>query len=120
MAPEKRMSNTPESRSVAEAQAEFTRRGTSDAPELGIRGEVDVSTSAALREELYGMIDAGATRVVIDCSQMDFIDSSGLGVLVGALKRVREKDGELVLRDLNSSARKVFEITGLTKLFTIE
>lgn len=114
------MVNTPESRTAADAQAEFTRRGTADAPELAIRGEVDVSTSAALREELYGIVDSGARRVVVDCSEMDFIDSSGLGVLVGALKRVREKDGELVLRSLNPSARKVFEITGLTKLFTIE
>jgi anti-sigma B factor antagonist len=114
------MSNTPESRAVAEAQAEFVRSGSNEAPELTIRGEVDVSTSAALREELYRLIDNGATRVVIDCGEMDFIDSSGLGVLVGALKRVREKDGELVLRSLNPSARKVFEITGLTKLFTIE
>jgi anti-sigma B factor antagonist len=114
------MPNTPESRSVAEAQAEFTRGGTSDAPELSIRGEVDVSTSAALREELYGMIDAGATRVHIDCAGMEFIDSSGLGVLVGALKRVRERDGEIILRGLNPSASKIFEITGLTQLFTIE
>ena len=115
------MPTTPESRSVAEAQAEFTRRGTSAAPELGIRGEVDVSTSAALRAELYGMIDAGATRVVIDCSQMDFIDSSGLGVLVGALKRVRELDRkDLVLLGLQGPPRRVFEITGLTELFTIE
>jgi anti-sigma B factor antagonist len=114
------MANTPESRAVAEAQAEFTRSGPAESPELAIRGEVDVSTSAALREELYQLIDGGATRVVIDCGDMDFIDSSGLGVLVGALKRMREKDGELVLRALNPSARKVFEITGLTKLFTIE
>ena len=114
------MVNTPESRTAADAQAHFTRRGTADAPELAIRGEVDVSTSAALRGELYGIIDSGARRVVVDCSEMDFIDSSGLGVLVGALKRVREKDGELVLRSLNASANKVFEITGLTKLFTIE
>ena len=114
------MANTPEPRAVAEAQAEFTRSGTAEAPELAIRGEVDVSTSAALREELYTLIDNGATRVVIDCGQMDFIDSSGLGVLVGALKRVREKDGELVLRALNPSPKKVFEITGLTKLFVIE
>ncbi len=114
------MVNTPEPRIAADAQAEFTRRGTPEAPELAIRGEVDVSTSAALRDELYGIVDGGARRVVVDCSEMDFIDSSGLGVLVGALKRVREKDGELVLKSLNPSARKVFEITGLTKLFTIE
>jgi anti-sigma B factor antagonist len=114
------MANTPESRPDAAAQAEFVRSGGAGSPELVIRGEVDVSTSAALREELYRLIDGGARRVVIDCGEMDFIDSSGLGVLVGALKRVREKDGELVVRSLNPSARKVFEITGLTKLFTIE
>jgi anti-sigma B factor antagonist len=50
---------------------------------------------------------------------MDFIDSSGLGVFVGALKRIRERSGDLELRGLQPSTRKVLEITGLTQVFTI-
>ena len=49
-----------------------------------------------------------------------FIDSSGLGVLVATLKHIRERDGELILKGLDQPAMRVFEITGLTTLFTIE
>lgn len=90
-----------------------------DGPLLRVRGEVDVYTSPALRDELYRLIDGGATNVTLDLADMDFIDSSGLGVFVGALKRIRERDGDLRLRSLQPSTRKVLEITGLTQVFTI-
>ncbi len=90
-----------------------------DGPLLRVEGEVDVYTSPALRDELYRLIDGGATHVVVDLTEMAFIDSSGLGVFVGALKRIRERSGELELRGLQPSTRKVLEITGLTQVFTI-
>ena len=87
---------------------------------LRVRGEIDVATSPALRAEIGSLLDRGAQRVVLDLHEMTFIDSSGLGVLVGALKRLRELDREdLVLVGLQGPARRVFEITGLTQLFTI-
>jgi anti-sigma B factor antagonist len=86
---------------------------------LRIEGEVDVYTSPALREELYRLIDGGSPRVTVDLSGMDFIDSSGLGVFVGALKRVRERSTELELRGVQPSTRKVLDITGLVQVFTI-
>jgi anti-sigma B factor antagonist len=92
---------------------------SADGPVLRIEGEVDVYTSPALRDELYRLIDTGAKRVVIDLADMDFIDSSGLGVFVGALKRIRERSGDLELRAMQPSTRKVLEITGLTQVFTI-
>ena len=92
---------------------------SADGTVLRVQGEVDVYTSPALRDELYRLVDGGAKRVTLDFSGMDFIDSSGLGVLVGALKRIRERDGDLELRSLQPSARKVLEITGLTQVFTI-
>jgi anti-sigma B factor antagonist len=92
---------------------------SADGAVLRIQGEVDVYTSPALRDELYRIIDGGAKRVTLDLGGMDFIDSSGLGVLVGALKRVRERDGDVELRSLQPSTRKVLEITGLTQVFTI-
>lgn len=88
-------------------------------PVLRVQGEVDVYTSPALRDELYRLIDGGAERVAVDLTAMDFIDSSGLGVFVGALKRIRERSGDLELRAIQPSTRKVLEITGLTQVFTI-
>jgi anti-sigma B factor antagonist len=87
---------------------------------VAVRGEIDVATSPALREELYQLIDGGAREVVVDLSGLGFIDSSGLGVLVAALKHMRERDGQLVLSGLVQPALRVFEITDLTTLFTLE
>jgi anti-sigma B factor antagonist len=85
-----------------------------------VRGEIDVATSGALRDELYAVMDGGSKALVVDLSGLGFIDSSGLGVLVGSLKHMREQDGELTLAGLDQPALRVFEITGLTELFTLE
>ena len=103
----------------SENALQLSTEQSDDGPVLSVRGEVDVYTCPALREELYRLIETGAPRVVIDLGSMDFIDSSGLGVFVGALKRIREQSGELELRNLPPPARKVFDITGLTRVFTI-
>ncbi len=86
---------------------------------LAVRGEVDVYTAPRLRERLIEIISRGARRVVVDLEGVDFLDSTGLGVLVGALKRLRSNDGELDLVCTQPRIRKVFEITGLTKVFSI-
>jgi anti-sigma B factor antagonist len=103
--------------------ASFEVERGSDAGEWRLRvvGEVDVASSPTLRARIADLIDQGADRIVLDLDGMTFIDSSGLGVLVGALKRVRELDRkDLVLCGLHGPPRRVFEITGLTELFTIE
>jgi len=84
-----------------------------------LEGELDVSTSEELRAELLALIDDGCRSVVIDMSELALIDSTGLGVLVGVLKRVLQHGGEMVLKAPTRSARKVFEITGLDRVFTI-
>lgn len=100
--------------------AAFSRSAGGGVPLLVARGEIDAYTSPDFRRELQALIDVDSTRVVVDFSAVDFIDSSGLGVLVGALKRMRERDGEIVLRGLTPSTKKVFDITGLTDLFSVE
>lgn len=87
---------------------------------VSVRGDVDVATSPQLRAELQTAIDAHAQEVVVDVNEMDFIDSAGLGVLIGALKRAREANVRLVLRGVQPSPRKVLGITGLDDMFTIE
>jgi anti-sigma B factor antagonist len=86
---------------------------------LSVAGEVDVATAPRLRERLVDLVTEGNTRIVVDLESVDFLDSTGLGVLVGALKRVRTHDGDLALVCTQPRILKVFEITGLTKVFSI-
>lgn len=83
------------------------------------KGEVDLYTAPRLKEELSGLIQEGRSRIVVDLSGVEFLDSTGLGVLIGSLKRCREGDGELVLAGPNETTEKVLRITGLDKVFTI-
>jgi anti-sigma B factor antagonist len=86
---------------------------------LCVHGEVDVYTAPRFRERLIELVSQGQRQIVVDLEGVDFLDSTGLGVLVGGLKRVRSHDGELVLVCTKSRILKVFEITGLTKVFSI-
>jgi len=82
-------------------------------------GDLDPATASQLRTEFIDLVGHGVRTVTVDLGGLDFIDSTGLGVLVGGLKRLREHGGDLALRSPSASALKVFEITGLTKLFAI-
>lgn len=86
---------------------------------LAVTGEVDVATAPRLREQLVELVGSGKNHIVVDLEGVEFLDSTGLGVLVGALKRVRTSDGDLALVCTEPRILKVFEITGLTKVFTI-
>lgn len=86
---------------------------------LTVRGEVDVYTAPRLRERLVEMAGDGKYNIVVDLEGVDFLDSTGLGVLVGGLKRLRSHDGDLSLVCTQHRILKVFEITGLTKVFSI-
>ena len=86
---------------------------------LAVTGEVDVATAPRLREQLISLVGEGKVRIVVDLEQVDFLDSTGLGVLVGALKRVRTQEGDLSLVCTEARILKVFEITGLTKVFSM-
>jgi anti-sigma B factor antagonist len=85
-----------------------------------VRGEIDIATSPELRRQLEQVADDDEP-IVVDVSDMTFIDSSGLGVLVEVLKRRRETGGQPVaLRGMQEPVRRVFEITGLTDLFEVQ
>jgi anti-sigma B factor antagonist len=83
------------------------------------RGEVDVYTASLLRERLIDVIDAGAGSVVVDLRRVDFLDSTGLGVLVGALKRLRMSGGDLGLVCDSEKLLKIFKITALDRVFAL-
>jgi anti-sigma B factor antagonist len=86
---------------------------------VALRGELDVVTSPQLRETMLGLVDNGVRVVDIDLSGLELIDSTGLGVLVGVLKRVLQHGGELRLRSPQRATRKVLSITGLDRVFTV-
>ena len=88
---------------------------------LSLGGEVDGYTAAQLRDELRALIDEPGTNVVIvDLADMGFIDSSGLGVLAGAHRRLRSKGGELRLRSPSPATYKVLEVAGFLRLIPVE
>ena len=89
-------------------------------PVLTVRGEVDVATAPRLRQQLVEMAASGPDTVVIDLDPVDFLDSTGLGVLVSGLKRFRTVGGDLLISCNQPRVLKVFEITGLTEVFGIQ
>jgi anti-sigma B factor antagonist len=82
-----------------------------------LRGEIDVYTAPRLRQALIDLVEEGATDIVVDMSAVEFLDSTGLGVLVGGLKRVKSQEGELKLVVSQDRIMKIFDITGLAKVF---
>ncbi len=96
---------------------EVEERG--DVAVLAVSGEVDVATVPRLREQLHALVASGTPRIVVNLDAVDFLDSTGLGVLVGALKRVKAHDGSLSLVCTQDKILKIFKITGLTKVFPI-
>jgi anti-sigma B factor antagonist len=88
-----------------------------DCAVLQVTGEVDVYTAPMLRERIREIAAKGAVHLIADLRQVDFLDSTGLGVLVGGLKRLREDDGSLALVITTPRLLRIFQITGLTKAF---
>jgi anti-sigma B factor antagonist len=94
-------------------------RTEGDKTVVSVGGEIDVYTAPKLREQIVQLVEDGHYHLVIDMEQVEFLDSTGLGVLVGGLKRVRAHDGSLSLVCTQERILKIFRITGLTKVFPI-
>ncbi|MEV6523364.1 STAS domain-containing protein [Longispora sp. NPDC051575] len=86
---------------------------------LRVGGEIDVYTAPSLRERLVELADGGARHIVVDLEMVEFLDSTGLGVLVGGLKRARASDGTFVLVCDQPRLLKIFRITGLERVFEL-
>lgn len=86
---------------------------------LAISGSVDLTTAPSLRDRLAELIDDGRLCIILDLTGTDFLDSTGLGALVAALKRLRMKSGEIRVVGAGSHVRKVFEITSLDRVFPL-
>ena len=86
---------------------------------VDVEGEIDVYTAPRLRELLIELVNKKNYQLVVNMEKVEFLDSTGLGVLVGGLKRVRAHEGSLRLVCNQERILKIFRITGLTKVFPI-
>jgi anti-sigma B factor antagonist len=86
---------------------------------ISLKGEVDLYTAPEFKQQLLEVIGQGGREVIVDFSGTTFIDSTTLGVLVGGVKRLRTNDGQLSLVCNDRNITKIFEITGLDRVFTI-
>ncbi len=86
---------------------------------IEVGGEIDVYTAPKLRDKIGELVSQGNYNLVIDMEHIDFLDSTGLGVLVGGLKKVRAHDGSMQLVCTQERLLKIFRITGLAKVFAI-
>lgn len=80
---------------------------------------MDIYTAGKLREAVNAAVEAGQFKVAVDLAGMEFMDSSGLGVLIASLKRLKEHQGELVLVGPRDQMRRILSLTGLDKILTI-
>jgi anti-sigma B factor antagonist len=86
---------------------------------IALSGEVDLYTAPEFKQQLLEVIGQGSKEVIVDFSDTTFIDSTTLGVLVGGVKRLRSNEGQLSLVCSDRNITKIFEITGLDRVFTI-
>ena len=91
----------------------------SDCAVLQITGEVDVYTAPLLREQVIQLVDSGVRHVIADMRGVDFLDSTGLGALVGSLKRLRTHNGSFKVVASGGRTLRIFQITGLTRAFAL-
>jgi anti-sigma B factor antagonist len=96
-----------------------TEKLAEDAYVISLAGEVDLYTAPEFKQQLLDVIGKGGNEIVVDFTNTTFIDSTTLGVLVGGVKRLRTSDGQLSLVCSDRNITKIFEITGLDRVFTI-
>jgi anti-sigma B factor antagonist len=86
---------------------------------VSLHGELDVASAPSLRERLIDLVSRGSTNLILDLEGLDFLDSTGLGVIISALKRARTNGGDLRLVCTQSRIRRLFEITALDQAFPL-
>lgn len=87
---------------------------------VNIEGELDVSSADKLKDQLHKIVDEKMLDVKIDLTNLEYIDSTGLGVMIGVLKKLRVNEKEIYILNPRSNVKKIFTITGLDKIFKME
>jgi len=87
---------------------------------VALEGEIDIYTSSNLKENLNEIIEERLEDILFDCEGLEYIDSTGLGVLIGTLKKLKVKDKNIIIKSPRDNILKLLKITGLDKIFLIE
>ena len=87
---------------------------------ISLEGELDVSTADKLKEHLHTLVTKKIVDMKINVTNLDYIDSTGLGVMIGVLKKLKISDKEIYIINPKSNVKKIFTITGLDKIFKVE
>ena len=104
---------------TTELDADRPLNDRDDDCEIEVRGTINVSTAPALRDKLVNLIDSGCRSLKIDVQRVEFLDGSGLGVLVGAMQRIRANGGSLELIGTSQRLIRILAMTGLDKAFDV-
>jgi len=88
--------------------------------DVSIEGELDVSTAEKLKEYLHDLVGKNMVDLKINLEKLDYIDSTGLGVMIGVLKKLKIEEKEIYIINPKDNVRKIFNITGLDKIFNME
>ena len=86
---------------------------------IGITGRLDTTNYSILEKKLMELIDNRQDKILVDCSKMDYVSSSGLRILLMALKKITMQKGKFVLCGLQENIHEIFEISGFTSIFEI-
>jgi anti-sigma B factor antagonist len=96
-----------------------TEEGGAGVAVLALAGEIDLYTCPEFKQELLRVIADGATLVVVDLTKTTFIDSTALGVIIRGVERLKQRDGRLVVVCADPNIVKIFEVTGLNRIFPV-
>jgi len=88
--------------------------------DVRVLGEIDVFNSEEFKKTLMSLIEEKKINISLECEELTYIDSTGLGSMVGVLKNVRQYDGDIIIKNLKPSLLKLFKITSLDRAFKIE
>ncbi|MFZ5968728.1 MAG: STAS domain-containing protein [Bacillota bacterium] len=87
---------------------------------VDVEGEIDIYTANQFKENLINLLNEKSLDIKINCQDLDYIDSTGLGVLIGVLKRLKQEEKNIMIVNPKPNITKLLNITGLNKIFLIE
>ena len=87
---------------------------------INIDGELDVAGADKVKEHLNNLVEQNPVDIKIDCTNLEYIDSTGLGALIGVLKRLKVNEKDIYILNPRKNVKKIFDITGLDKIFKVE
>ena len=97
----------------------ITQNLENDIVNVKVAGRLDASTSIEAQKDLESVLEAESTRLLIDLSELEYISSAGLRVLLVVAKKMQQKGGKIVLSTLTPNVKEVFEISGFSSIFKI-